>query len=143
MELNKMIYKIEENANYIRILGQQFVKKNKNKGKLIIRNKKLFLNDIISLEDFTNINKIKIFMILNEPITDKSCMFKDCLTLESFEQLSLNNYSELLQKKANITEIEELFDTPFINCCKTGSEEPSYFSESDIGSFSEIKAEYK
>ena len=51
MELNKMIYKIGDNTSNLSVLGNEFVKKNKNKGKLIINNKKFSLNEMISVKD--------------------------------------------------------------------------------------------
>ena len=38
MEISKLIYKKEKNIFNIRILGETFVKNNRNKGKLIINN---------------------------------------------------------------------------------------------------------
>ena len=50
--INKKLYK-EIKSDNIRILGKDFVKNNKNKGKLIINNKKY------KLKEFININEIK------------------------------------------------------------------------------------
>ena len=106
MELNKMIYKIEDNKNNLRVLGKEFVKKNKNKGKLIINNKKFSLNEMISVKD---IIKNKILMILYENISNKSFMFKDCYSLESFSQ-SLIDLNEI-----NSNSKQELIDFNEIN----------------------------
>ena len=43
-----MSYKIEKDTKNLRILGDIFVKNNKNKGKLIINNKKYPLKSCIS-----------------------------------------------------------------------------------------------
>ena len=93
-------------SDYIRILGNDFVKNNKNKGKLIINNK-----------DF-NVDKIKINMILNKGISNISHMFKNCVKLleisikdsiiniddeESYEELLYYNidYNEGSYKNSN------------------------------------------
>ena len=75
-----MSYRTEDNSSELRILGDYFVKNNKNKGKLIINNKKCSIKDIVL---FKNINKNKIYMILGKNIYNKSCMFKNCESLES------------------------------------------------------------
>ena len=64
----------------LRILGEIFCRNNKNKGKLIINNKKSEIKEFINIE---NINKeqIKIKMLLNNNLYNKSYMFKDCETL--------------------------------------------------------------
>ena len=58
-----MIYKIDSNENIgnLRILGEDFVKNNINKGKLIISNKKLFFKGVISINNI-KINKIKMII---------------------------------------------------------------------------------
>ena len=45
-EIYKMRYKIEKNIDNLRILGEDFVKNNKNKGNLLINNKKFPLKSI-------------------------------------------------------------------------------------------------
>ena len=69
-----------KNKVKIRILGENFCRNNKNKGKLIINNKKSELKEFINIE---NINKeqIKIKMVLNKNLYNKSHMFKDCKSL--------------------------------------------------------------
>ena len=58
MEISKLIYKKEKNIYNIRILGETFVKNNRNKGKLIINNKKSRLKDIIPISIIKKILKI-------------------------------------------------------------------------------------
>ena len=73
MELYRLIYKIEKNKIIkTRILGKKFVENNRNKGFLIINNKK------ISLTEFVQINKKKIILMLNKNIYNKNCIFKNC-----------------------------------------------------------------
>ena len=56
-EIYKMLYKINKNMTNLTILGEEFAKNNKNKGKLIIKNKKFRLKNVIKIED----NKKTIF----------------------------------------------------------------------------------
>ena len=76
-----MIHSFAEKGVKLRILDKIFIKNNKNKGKLIINNKKSSLKDFIS----TNENKIKISLLLNNNISNKSEMFKDCKYLKKYQ----------------------------------------------------------
>ena len=63
--------------NYIlNILGKTFVKNNKNKAKLIIGNKKYYLNERIILENFKN-SELKIDILLSQDI----CNIAICLII--------------------------------------------------------------
>ena len=77
----------------LRIIGEYFCRNNKNKGKLIINNKKSEIKEFINIE---NINKeqIKIKMVLNNNLYNKSYMFKDCKTLL---ELKINNNLEYIE----------------------------------------------
>ena len=149
-----MIYKIEDNKNNLRVLGKEFVKKNKNKGKLIINNKKFSLNEMISVKDIT---KNKILMILYENISNKSFMFKDCYSLESFSQslIDLNEInSNFKQELIDFNEINSNFKQesinnitrnekqillfPWINDKKVEDEEQYSFSVKDNIDYSDV-----
>ena len=85
-----------KNKVKLRILGEYFCRNNKNKGKLIINNKKSELKEFINIE---NINKeqIKVKMILKENIQNKSYMFENC---DSILELKINdNFLQLLHIK--------------------------------------------
>ena len=57
--------------DYFRILGNDFVKNNENKGKLIINNKKYKLKEFINIKEFKK-DKIKIYMILSKELSNIS-----------------------------------------------------------------------
>ena len=61
MERYRMFYEIKKKSNYIRILGEEFVKNNKNKGYIIYNNKKYPLQKLLSCQNFKN-DKLKIMM---------------------------------------------------------------------------------
>ena len=50
MELYSMTYKLEKNQTNLRILGKEFVDNNRNKGFLIIDNKKMHLKKLHKLK---------------------------------------------------------------------------------------------
>ena len=115
MEVEKyiMTYLTGKKEVNLRILGKYFVKNNINKAKLIINNKKGILKDIININE----NKIKIQLILNKNIANKSEMFKDCEHL-----LSINDNKEILDFTYNEyldnfedKEIDNLFDIDINN----------------------------
>ena len=102
MEFHTMIYKIEFylddiDKSKLRILGEYFCRNNKNKGKFIINNIKSEIKEFINIE---NINKeqIKIKMLLNNNLYNKSYMFKDC---KSLLELKINNDLEYIEDDEN------------------------------------------
>ena len=98
VELYKMTYKKRNNSNELKILGEEFVKNNKNKGFLIIDNKKKKLNSKYDISK-NNFSQIKIQMVLNRNIFNKSCIFKNCESLESFTPFSIDE--EINSKDVN------------------------------------------
>ena len=113
MEIYKLIYKKENNINNLRILGETFVKNNRNKGGLIIKNKKYYLKDILSVNK-TNLDILKIKMILNRYTYNFNCLFKDCISLTSLSTSSIDNtidnviYEENISEKKTLSEIAEV-----------------------------------
>ena len=90
----KMIYKInlkEENKN-IKILGKNFVKKNKEKCKIIYNNEILPLKEHIPIEELIKRkkNKLELYLLEFEIIEDKSYMFHECNLLENISFLNKN-----------------------------------------------------
>ena len=79
----KILIYIENENYYIRILGKDFVKKNENKGKLIINNKKYKLKEFIKAKEFKD-NQIKINMILSKELSNISYLFDNCEKLKEF-----------------------------------------------------------
>jgi len=96
VERYKMIYRIKNNEEYddkdnrkeiisgnIRILGNSFVKNNKNKANLIVNNKKYKLKEFINIKEFKD-NKLKINIILSKECSNISHIFEKCYKLEEF-----------------------------------------------------------
>ena len=113
-EIYKMIYKINKKDDHLIILGKDFVKNNKNKGKLIIKNKKHVLKETIQIEDtIYNIfeNKIKIKMFFGKDISNLSYMLKNCELLLNFLNDDIENFTEKESKEKEENKI--LFD--FVN----------------------------
>jgi len=79
----RIIIDIFNKNDNIRILGNDFVKNNKNKGKLIINNKKYKLKEFIKTKEFKD-DKIKINMILSKELSIISYLFDNCYKLKEF-----------------------------------------------------------
>ena len=103
MEIYNLIYKKENNINNLRILGETFVKNNRNKGGLIIKNKKYYLKDILSVNK-ANLDILKIKMILNRYTYNFNCLFKDCISLTSLSTSSIDNTIDNVIYEENISE---------------------------------------
>ena len=133
-KINEMtiIYKTDK-KNKIRLFGQDFVQKNKNKCYLIIDNEKS------ELKEFLEINKeqkeeIKIKLCESEIINDISSIFKDCTSLISLPDISnwdsknINNMSSMFYgctslisfegiSNWNTTNVTDMYSL-FKNCTK-------------------------
>ena len=108
MEFNiqTMLYKKENNSEYLRILGGYFCRNNKNKGKLIINNKKYYLKEFIEIKNMKE-KRIKIKMLINKNLYDKSYMFNDC---KSLLELTINDNLEYIENYENFEAIDFLFE---------------------------------
>ena len=103
----KMKYKIAEETiddGNLRILGESFVKNNRNKGRLIINNKKNYLKEFIKIIDLEK-SEIKIIILLNINISSTSCMFKDCKSL-----LELSNYDNMEKQNLIYHNIQQIVE---------------------------------
>ena len=89
-----MIYEIKQNYDFIRILGEEFVRNNKNKGKLFYKNKKYPLKSLFKFGDNIKDN-LKIQILLNKDCCNKSFMFKDCSFLT---EIKIENIREDMNK---------------------------------------------
>ena len=113
-----MIYKIKHNYGCIRILGKRFVRNNKNKGKIIYKNKKYPLKTLFKFKDIIK-NKSKIQILINKDCCNKSFMFKDCISLTEIkiennsENILFNDKNSLyIERRNNLNkhEYNNLFD---------------------------------
>ena len=105
----QMKYKINKGKldNVIlNILGKVFVKNNRNKAKLIYRNKKYNLKDYFKLYNFKK-SELKIDILLSQDICNISYMFNKCESILKFsmknnkKNYEIDNYFPELEKNKN------------------------------------------
>ena len=110
MEKYELVYKINKNSSHLKLLGEQFCKKNKLLGHFIFNNKKFPLIDKIETKNIME-EELRLVLIFYEKIYDKSFMFADCTSLLKFSDKN-NEVKEYNTKIIQITEEEEdnLFD---------------------------------
>ena len=99
MEKFILFYKIRNKNNTIRILGEEFIRNNKNKGRIIYKNKSYHFHELTDVSEYKN-NILKIKLILNKYCCNKSCMFKNCSSLihikfDNQEDIFFNNKNNL------------------------------------------------
>ena len=140
-----MIYKIKSNKNKLRILGDEFIENNFNKGTLIINNKKSVLKNEISIKNMKK-KELKIKMLLKENLQNRNYMFKNCQYLLSLsinkdnEYENSNKYIDVYGDNNNNIEYEEKeimlynFFNSFINI----NNEFNYFLSEKFNSFIDI-----
>ena len=83
-----LISYINNNKKNIRIFGDKFVEKNKDKCKIYYNDKERELDTHIINEEFLSNNKIEIYLRIYQDITDMSYMFDSCESLLSFTEIS-------------------------------------------------------
>ena len=105
LDCHTMLYKTENIKGNLRILGEYFCRNNKNKGRLIINNKKYYLKEFIEIKNMKE-KRIKIKMLINKNLYDKSYMFNDC---KSLLELTINDNLEYIKNYENSEEIDFLF----------------------------------
>ena len=140
IEIFKMIFEKRNNADHIQVTGDYFVKINKNKGKLIIYNKKYPIKGSVPI-NVIKTNKIK--MILYENIHNKSCMFKNCELLTSLSRiLYIDNMKD---SPNNDDEYEVIFQKKNIsyNFFKNTESDSSFNNNDNSSLISEIQKEYE
>ena len=105
--LNENIQK-EIRSNNIRILGHDFVRKNKNKVKIIINNKKFRLKEFVNIKEIED-DKLKVNIIMSNELSNISHMFENCVKLIEFSYN--DNFVNIEEEKEEApNEFEEYFD---------------------------------
>ena len=105
----------QQEKKYIRIFGENFVKNNKNKCKIIYKNKIYDLKEYFEeIDDNYNreAKEIKLKLIFWENITDMSYMFEGCSQLKSMSEYSKGN------KNIIITELRDNISDNYFNKCE-------------------------
>ena len=92
-EIYRLIYLIEKDKSEIRILGETFYQKNKLNGYYIYNNQRYPLKEKIETKELklNKENEFRALMIFKKKIFNKSFMFKDCISLLSFSQITNND----------------------------------------------------
>ena len=135
--INKKDISARNNKEKLKILGKHFCINNKNKGKLILNNKKFDLKEFINIKN-SNEKQIKVKMILKENIQDKSFMFENC---DSILKLNFNDNFDYIKNQEDF-EIDYCFlennENNIIfgeNCQKISQEiyRPIDFKDDEVG----------
>ena len=101
----------EYSGDVLRILDKYFIKNNKNKSKLIYKNKKFELKEYFEEieNNYNDIIKLKLYGINN--ICDMSRMFYGCYHLSSFSEYinkqNINDLNDIFSEDNSYTSIKE------------------------------------
>ena len=135
MEIERFTMIYEAKRNYkdkLRILGDSFVKNNRNKGRLIIKNKKYNLTSFFSIRGI-NEDKLKIGLVYNKHIYNKGNIFRNC---EELLQCSFHDYNEnnenLDNNLQNETKIEDVVEIKENEEIKTINENYNFEKEDSL-----------
>ena len=99
-KLSRMIYKINNNENKIRIFGKTFVENNKNRCRIIYNNIVFSLQEYLYFsEKFKKGDNLEIILLEFESIYNRKCMFYECNSLKfSYIFPLLSDVSKLFSK---------------------------------------------
>ena len=88
--INKIniIYNVDKNEKKIRIFGENFIKNNENKYKIIIEGKEYNLIEEFNVKSINIKDNLEIKLKINGNITDMSYMFSGCSKLSSLPDIS-------------------------------------------------------
>ena len=130
--LKFQLYGIEETSSSDKLFGEYFVEINKHLCKIIIGNKEYELKSYLNKEcDEVNKNEFEIKLKGISKVTDLTCMFCGCLSLDSIKDFSNINTSKITRlshlfsfcKITSIPDISkwdtsnvELMDNMFLHC---------------------------
>ena len=109
MEKYELLYRVDKTKSHLRLLGGEFVEKNRLFGRFIYKSKKIPLIEKIGTQKIKS-EELKINLIFYNIIFNKRFMFEDC---EALLQVSIPNekddikYSEIID---NSRENENYFD---------------------------------
>ena len=105
-----IIYENKYNRQKIRIFGENYVKKNKDKCELLIKDK---TSELQEFSDNNDEKEIKIILIEKKFISDMSYMFANCELLSSLQDISkwkTNNVTNMSSMFFNCKSISSLPD---------------------------------
>ena len=108
-ERYQLVYKIDHNKKYIRLLGEIFFERNKKYGNIFYNHKKFPLMEKFETSNLKK-KELKIDLIFYKINYNKSFMFKDCDSLTSFQKYNIKDKYHC-NRILNTQEVEEsLFD---------------------------------
>ena len=115
-EIN-IIYDIKRDDKYIQIFGDDFVRNNRDKCKMIIDNKEIEITEKYYVNNNNNKLNIKLKGINN--IIDISSLFKDCSSLSSLPDISKWNTNNVIYMSYMFYECSSLSSLDGISNWKT------------------------
>ena len=104
-------YKLFDNYKIIKLFGEEFVKNNKERCKMIINNKEEEICEYLDIKIYKNILEIKLKEI--KSIDNMSYMFFDCNSLESLPYISkynTNNVTNMSYMSSDCNSLESFPD---------------------------------
>ena len=135
-ERYELVYNIDKNEEYLRLLGEEFYQKNKTFGNFFYKNRKYRLVEKIKTNNLKQ-DELKIDIIFYKIIYNKRCMFKDCESLIKFSQPKIKDkqyYSQIISIHEEEDNLFDFYDEDKI------TENTLYENIKDIENFSDYSA---
>ena len=110
-----LIYKINKEDTYIRIVGENFYKNNGKNFKMLINGKESKLFEFYEIKNNEKNNNLIIKLIKNENLTDMSFMFCDCTSLLNIDNISNWDTKKVTKMNSMFSGCESLIILPDIS----------------------------
>ena len=120
-ERYELIYKFDGSKNYLRLIGEDFFKRNQKLGHFLYRNRKIPLVDKIETKNIKEKDQLKIYLLLYKIIYNKSNMFNGCTSLKKFSN-----------SKVKDNENSNIFNSQFYNIKEDEGDLFDFYNESEI-----------
>ena len=117
-EIN-IIYDIKRDDKYIKLFGDDFVRKNRDKCKMIINNKEIEITEKYYVNN--NNNKLNIILKGINNVTDMSYMFSYCSSLSTLPNISKWNTNKVTNISYMFGWCESLSSLPDISKWNTNN----------------------
>ena len=116
----KIIYDIKRDDKYIQIFGDDFVRNNRDKCKMIIENKEYEIAEKYNVNNNNN-NKLNIILKGINNVTDMGRMFYECKSLSSLPDISTWNTNNVTNMQSLFKECNSLLSLPDISKWNTNN----------------------
>ena len=114
---NYIIFEVtyKNNEGKVKILDNNFIKRNKDNGSIIYNNSEFELKEYFEVHDKMNKDTFKLLICLDKNIEDISNIFYECKSLISIDYYQINNKLDGIDEELNLLSYESETNQSYLN----------------------------